>query len=79
MLITDATWAYQRDNYGYMRIMIYGHHGNGFREMGQPFWISAKGDALRGIKAGEKVRIDLSKGTFSRVLSNLKTKEKSRY
>ncbi len=64
-------------NYGNVHDVLYGHHGNEFREMGQPFWISNKGDALRGIKAGEKVRIDLSKGTFNRVLSNLKTKENS--
>ncbi|MBP5399477.1 MAG: hypothetical protein J6Y53_03570 [Alphaproteobacteria bacterium] len=62
------------DNYGYMRNVLYGHQGNEFREMGQPFWISAKGDALQSIKAGEKIRIDLSKGTFNRVLSNLHTK-----
>lgn len=47
--------------------LLYGHYGNEIREMGQPFWISLKGDALKGVKAGEKVRIDLSKGTFEKV------------
>lgn len=60
------------DNYGYMRTSLYGHHGNLFREKGQPFWISARGDALRGIKAGEKVRIDLSRGVANRILLNRK-------
>ena len=50
--------------------LLYGHYGNEIREMGQPFWISLKGDALKGVKAGEKVRIDLSKGTVEKVFSN---------
>ena len=58
------------DNYGYMHAALYGHHGNMLRENGQPFWISAKGDALQGIKAGEKVKIDLSQGTFEKLPSN---------
>ncbi len=60
------------DNYGYMRGVLYGHTGNEFREKGQPFWISARGDALRGIKAGQKVRIDLSRGVVNRILLNRK-------
>ncbi len=51
--------------------LLYGHYGNEIREMGQPFWISLKGDALKGVKAGEKVRIDLSKGTVEKVDLNL--------
>ena len=58
------------DNGMALNELLYGHYGNEIREMGQPFWISLKGDALKGVKAGEKVRIDLSKGTFEKVFSN---------